>query len=777
MTDIVGSDKKTSLPPIDLLSPPDKILYILLHADSTSPDPQYQLRHSEIAQKAKDLAATGMFSSYIKSSRTYYKKYAVLIDQEFLLKVKEETTGNHYNAYCLTPKGKAHIENFLTQLTTQGHLNPSPPKPKSPAKSITLSSKTRGNPSKQQDHSRNPGKISPPFIPVTPVTSPSSSRSSREPSHVKDGVKSAQSHKTTQRPQRTLTEMRSSQPNPTSTHPSRLSPMSPNSHQSSPISTSKSSPSQIPQPNQPPSHLTDQMLATSLNSAKTIDLLLQNIQHLNTINQQLQERLNTFASGTNLHQSIHSPQQNRSDTPPGPSQGTDDTLGSPYGDGLDSSDEEDFDEDYSEGGGFDDQYIIDQEATPVDARSISGSENPSAHQGNLTITSPPLSSRLPTRIPPTIPKPEPPKTPTEQFQIILNACDSLNSLKSHQPWLDFKIQQFRGPVRQQLMTAAFAKYNITVDGLNYLSEALRVTEQDIADLINNLEQAHFSRAELELLGDRLVQQIIDKTKSSRFALNDVIHIGDQKISYDIAIRNYLKNLFLHYRYQPALRVLDQLHAVYPHLEEDYLILQVKILLNMREYEGLERILQEENVLNRSWKQDLVIFLLFRGYYEQGAYARIAAPNMNFPEKLKELADADYQILHDYDTILTPRKVHKIFTNLIPEFHACPPRRDEMIAFYQQKLREGTLAYFFFAIHFINWVKNYEQNDPRIAELLLTWWEGAQRYPKTVGTYLTIKEEILSELLKLDRNFYPDVNPEHFTPYLRDIQEIRTQNYL
>jgi hypothetical protein len=518
------------------------------------------------------------------------------------------------------------------------------------------------------------------------------------------------------------------------------------------------------------------MLNSSLNSAKTIDLLLQNIQQLNQINESLQTRLQTQFLPDSSSSSIRKSRKN---------QHTRENLSTAVDLDSNSSDIEsimDFDDDMGED--FDDYLISQEDSCVVPGSQVKNDGNlkdldnlpenkPKNKQNNLVkdISLPKTRAKA---IPKRQIKPKPkPQTSEEIFTEILKDSKDLFDIDNHPKRSSVLPYNFSAVVKKEFSIQIFERYGIFPKTTNFICDIFQLTEQDIADLINELESSKFSRNDLQLLGDQLVQQIIAKTKSSRFALNDVIRIGEQKINYDLAIRNYLKNLFISKEYAQALSVLAQLKEISPHLDEDYLILKMKILLNLRNYIKLEDMIEKEKILSRSWKDDLILFLTFRTYYEQHKYDEIYGEKSPFPEKLKELAHADYQILNDYDTILTPRKVHKILTNLIPEFHACKPVRDEMIQFYLEKLQEYQVTYYFFAIHFVNWVKNYEQNDPRILKLLQTWRNGAKMNPMIIGTYLTLTEEILSELISMDspinlQKDFDDVNKE-----LRGIQQIRT----
>lgn len=565
--------------PLEQLSLSDKILYVFYHLLKDGNTSTIILRHSQIVNNIQKFASEQTYNTYAKSTRTYYRKYKILLDRQYLDQVKETVTGNNYNAYEITDQGVEYI-----------------------ARKINL-------------------------------------------------------------------------------------------------------------------FLNPQNLAASINNKrKLIEIIEKENERKNLrIKQSQITSFDTISDQPDMDLI------------------TDDEL-------------------------MNEDYVVDQDDEDIITKSPIF--KPSGQSKPKTVKI----------------KPPPKKTPDLLLKIVLSQISMMQDLSNNATWIELLQKKLTTQEKLAFTVQIFEKIGLTAEIMEYLSDSFLLTEQDIADLINMLEKSTFSQHQLQIVADQLVVQIIQRMRSTGFVISDFITVDGEQLSYDSAIRIYLKNLFNSHLYDKILHVLGLLKDVTPHLDADFQLLEMKILLNQHNYPGLEKIIGMENILTRSWKDDSLIFLAFRTFYEQQKYDLIYDGFSHFPDKLKELARANYQILHDFDNILTPHKIHKIFTNLIPEFHTCPSDRASMIQFILEKLyTANSLNYYFFTIHFVYWLKNYEENDPRITEILEAWLMGAQQNPTTIGTYFTLKEEIITEILRLHPMGTQNFDTKALNQELHTIRSYRTQS--
>ena len=80
------SNQKSKSLPLKSLSNSDKILYVLLESDKKDNSNKKPLRHSQIVDLVIKFASSTTYEQYITSSRSYYKKYKILLDKGFIIK-------------------------------------------------------------------------------------------------------------------------------------------------------------------------------------------------------------------------------------------------------------------------------------------------------------------------------------------------------------------------------------------------------------------------------------------------------------------------------------------------------------------------------------------------------------------------------------------------------------------------------------------------------------------------------------------------------------------
>ncbi len=108
----------TAIPlyPLETLSPADKILFVFFRTYQDPDTSRKPLRHSQIVELIEKLAGKETYLTFIRSSRSYYKKYHDLVHKKWLEIVKENERG--YSAYRITPNGWNHISKRYQEALT-----------------------------------------------------------------------------------------------------------------------------------------------------------------------------------------------------------------------------------------------------------------------------------------------------------------------------------------------------------------------------------------------------------------------------------------------------------------------------------------------------------------------------------------------------------------------------------------------------------------------------------------------------------------------------------
>ncbi|MHA1583897.1 MAG: hypothetical protein ACTSWL_01460, partial [Promethearchaeota archaeon] len=378
-----------------------------------------------------------------------------------------------------------------------------------------------------------------------------------------------------------------------------------------------------------------------------------------------------------------------------------------------------------------------------------------------------------------VPKPE------DQYKLLSNNAlleklISTNETREEQLILDYvKKSGLDNLEKAEYFIQILKKHGINESNIEFLIDQLQMDQNSIAEAITTLQDLtqkdKIPFSALILVEYFLSLQIIPNIHQTQLVRFNSMNIFHTQMSYQDFFNLTLDHLmrineqgFPSYAY--ALHLLEGLHGKSFRPSENQVLIELKIFLNLREFDKIIGFVSHEKILSTPWSNKSIYYIIFRSYYELGdfqSFLDLTAQNDTFPISLIRLAKSEIRIQENPDILLKPTMIGDLFKNLMEDHFPCNPDRESMIEHFLKQLQQGTLSYYLFAIYFINWLRNYDENDGRWIELLKTWWKGIKTSNSELLTYITLQEEILTYLEKFDL-----AHSLEYTKVLRWFQEYR-----
>ncbi|MHA1744415.1 MAG: hypothetical protein ACTSWW_00355, partial [Promethearchaeota archaeon] len=377
--------------------------------------------------------------------------------------------------------------------------------------------------------------------------------------------------------------------------------------------------------------------------------------------------------------------------------------------------------------------------------------------------------------------PLPPKTPKERLQatsseeLLQLILSGISEEHEQMVWNVVKQERRFTPEENlawfsQLMNLRGFSY----ENIDNLIQHLRLTAQDLANAIDYFSALSVPFTDVILIVDRLISEIFAQTLNTKFDWNNRIKIYDQYIGKIKLVHHFLGYFFQKNYYKRALSIIQNLLDVSGHLTDAALLIYAQILLNLRSYGRLEKLVEQENFLGNLSKsqpqrsnQSEMDFVAFRVYYEQRKFD-VILQNPSFSEKWKILAQFEKDRIVQLDHLPSLARLKVMYMQLIPQhpdFYAESMKIPQMIDYYLEQIRQKSRPFLQFAPLFTNWLHIFHKTTgfPDNSLPILREWLS---HDDPVYEYITLQEEIISDL----RDW--DVHPEDWINRLAQIREFR-----